>query len=339
MAQPKQSKEAYFFVHPECLYLLSGLVVIFIGFVYFEFKAKRLNEQQISPSYLNSNTLKITVLRIFLMFVAFTGLILALAKPILGMEKVRGFGSTKELVICIDVSNSMNCQDIEETSRLNIAKRTVNALLEKVKGDKVALCIFAGDAMPQVTLSSDLQNLRVILEDLNSDYLSNQGTNVIEALETSVKMFSKTEPSRAILLITDGENHNAPQSEVFEFIKQNNINTCILGIGTKKGGPIPVNSNHIELGYKKQENGQNVISQLNLNFIQDLANKCSGVAITSDQSYPDIDAILTEINQQKKNNSRNLNFQAKHSIYYYFVFLSFMAFIVWVFIHQPRLNE
>lgn len=273
------------------------------------------------------------------MFVGFTGLVLALAKPIIGMEKVRGFGSTKELVICIDVSNSMNCQDIEETSRLDIAKRTVNAILDKLKGDKVALCIFAGDAMPQVTLNSDLQTLRVILEDLNSTYLSNQGTNVIEALETSVRMFSKTEPSRSIILITDGENHNAPKSEVFEFIKQNHIKTCIFGIGTKRGGPIPVNPQYRGLGYKKQSNGQNVISRLNLNFIQDLADKCAGTAIVSDQAYPDIEAILTEINHQKKINSRNLDFQIKNSIYYYFVFLSLMAFVIWIFLNQWKSNE
>lgn len=331
-----KNNKSFFFAHPEYFQFFWGIIPIYFAFVYNQLNNRKIVAQFASHSHEKGFSSFYYILKFILINISITGIILALAQPVFGKKKVGGYTKSMEMVVCLDVSNSMNTRDIDNTSRLDISKRALNALIDQLSGEKIGLCLFAGDAIVQLPLTSDYNTARLFIDDVQSSYLSQQGTNAVAALECAGNMFSKEEPSKVIFLLTDGENHEAPESEIFEFIRSNHIQLCALGIGTESGGPIPEDPNYPESGFKRDEYGSTVISKMNPGFIRSLADKANGSALITSEAYPDIVSILTEINRMKRTKSRNLNFEVSSSVYEYPVFVSFISMLIWIILFRRR---
>jgi Ca-activated chloride channel family protein len=241
-----------------------------------------------------------SILRFFMLRTAFVFLIFALAQPIFGRKKVKGTMKSMELVVCLDVSNSMNTCDIESTSRLEVAKRSLNALIGTLAGEKIGLCLFAGNSYVQLPLTTDYSAAKLFIEDVNTNAVSRQGTNIPDALSTAISMFTKEKLTKAILVVTDGENHEEENASVYEDIIENEIQVCALGIGTELGGPIPEDPFNPQNGFRKDAFGQNVVSRMNPAFVKQIASKTNGYAMITSEPYPDLQTILTQINQMKR---------------------------------------
>lgn len=242
-------------------------------------------------------------------------LILALANPLLGKMKQNTKADNLELVICLDISNSMNAKDIENTSRLEIAKRALSQLVNQLKGERIGMCVFAGTAFVQLPLTNDYHAAKLFVQEIETDMISAQGTNISSALTTANKMFTKLKTSKGILLVTDGEDHEGLNDSIIEVLKQNKIEISVVGIGTEKGAPLLIDVKKPGLGYKKSDQGEVIISRLNSAFIKDLANKLNGSASVTTSAFPNMNEVLTEINQMKQGNSRNLEIKIKESWY------------------------
>ncbi len=242
-------------------------------------------------------------------------LILALANPLLGKMKQNTKADNLELVICLDISNSMNAKDIENTSRLEIAKRALSQLVNQLKGERIGMCVFAGTAFVQLPLTNDYHAAKLFVQEIETDMISAQGTNISSALTTANKMFTKLKTSKGILLVTDGEDHEGLNDSIIEVLKQNKIEISVVGIGTEKGAPLLIDVKKPGLGYKKSDQGEVIISRLNSAFIKDLANKLNGSASVTTSAFPNMNEVLTEINQMKQGNSRNLEIEIKESWY------------------------
>lgn len=272
-------------------------------------------------------------LRFFFFRNAFALLIFAMAQPVYQAKKVAGTIESMELVICLDVSNSMNTKDIDpELTRLDVAKRALSELVNNLHGEKIGICVFAGSAYVQLPLTTDYFAAKMFVNDIETDMISSQGTNIAEAIHTSRLMFSKEKTSKAIILVTDGENHEEDPTAELKSLKTDGIELSILGIGTLQGGLVPINPDRPELGYKTGATGQKVISKINPDLIRSLASKSGGSATISSDPFPDIYELLTQINHLKRTKVRDLEFEVKENHYQIPLFAAlifWLLFLLW----------
>ncbi len=258
-------------------------------------------------------------------------LIISMAQPAFGSKKVAGTTQTMELVICLDVSNSMNTRDIDsEISRLGIAKRAINELINKLGGEKIGISIFANDAYTQLPLTLDYYAAKMYVNDIETNMISSQGTNIKNALENSLSMFSENEKmTKAVILVTDGENHDEDPTKILEEYKEKGVQLAVLGIGTKKGGLVPEDPAFPERGYKRSALGTTVQSKLNPKFITDIAAKGGGIALISEESFPDLRKLLKEITQMKRIRTEGKDFEVKEQRYQIPLALAIISFVLY----------
>ncbi len=307
--------EELVFRKPYVLILLLGILPIHLSYLK---KAQRIgNEMSGKRSSMirsNSSFLKLISHMFFTRVIAFS--ILALAQPSIGKEKVAGTIKSLELVVCLDVSNSMNVKDMDGSeSRITASKRAMTDLINHLSGEKIGVCVFAGVSFVQLPLTSDYEAAKLFIEEVSTDLIPQQGTNISSALSTAEKMFSPVEGGKAVLLITDGEDHDGSALESVRSLKDNKIEVHVLGIGSEKGGPLLADPLRPELGYRKDKNGQLLISKVDPKLIQDLATTANGSYMLSASGYPSIKQLLTEINQIQRTNLRDLAFETRSNNY------------------------
>ncbi len=273
------------------------------------------------PIHPNRSLLHFLLFRSFLVF-----LVLAMAQPSMGTKRERSRTKTLELVVCLDVSNSMNTKDMRGgSSRLVSAKRALNQLVNQFTGEKVGVCVFAGGAYVQLPMTSDYSAAKLFIDEIETSMFSNQGTNIKAALQTANTMFTKSKTSKGILLITDGENHEDDPSTIIDSIRDKNIEMAILGIGSTNGGPVPTDPLRPELGYKRNGRGQLVVSRMNPNLIRELASKSKGTAALSSEGFPDLKPILTQINRMKRSKGQEQEFDVAKNQYQIPLFASLIC--------------
>jgi len=263
---------------------------------------------------------------------AFVFLVFALARPAFGTKKTTSMTSNMEIIISLDVSNSMNVCDIEpDISRLDIAKRSINALINQLGGEKIGISIFAHEAYSFLPLTSDYQGAKLFVEDIQTYLVYSQGTNVKKALKHAYSMFS-TDKNRekTVILITDGGNHEENPSKIFEKYKQNNIQLVVLGIGTLRGGLIPLDPFDKQKGYKKDTNGVLVHSKLNISFIRHIARMGEGIMMISNTKYPDLRGLLTNIKRTERHIKEDIEVEIQNEWYQIPLYVSVFCWIVWI---------
>jgi Ca-activated chloride channel family protein len=242
---------------------------------------------------------KLFFFRNFIFFIT-----LALMQPVFGKSKVTTNSKNVELIVALDISNSMNVKDISLESRLTIAKRSLVQLINTLRGERIGICVFAGKAYVQLPLTADYIAAKMYVNEIETSMLSQQGTNIGEALGVSSQMFSKAKVGKQILLVTDGENLDGNLEENVQYIRENDIQVAVLGIGTKNGGYIPNNPFKPEFGYKIMEDGKKVISKINPKLIEDIAQKTAGFAAITSSSFPNLEKIIKHIRAIKSENSK-----------------------------------
>ena len=322
-------------LHPAYLLVLL-LIPLFFGIEwgFMRWKNKKINalgsiqtqaillpEIQVQPLFW-----KYFWLRNTLFFMAF-----ALAQPIFGAGKVTSTGRNAEILIALDISNSMNVRDINPTeSRLSIAKRSLIQLINSLRGEKIGICVFAGNAYVQLPLTGDYDAAKMYVNEIETDMVSQQGTNIGEALLNSARMYSKAKNAKLLLLVTDGENHEGGIDESLKILKDNQVQLAILGLGTKQGGYVPNDPYKPEFGYKILENGKKVVSKLNPKMLAEIAKKANGFAITSASSFPDLENIVNQIRNLKTGESEVSDVEVKQNWYQIPLFLGIVCLLFYL---------
>lgn len=220
-----------------------------------------------------------------------------LARPQFGsrLETVKRQGV--EVVIALDISNSMLAQDIQP-NRLEKAKRLVSQLVDRMEDDKVGLIVFAGDAFTQLPITADYISAKMFLESISPSMINRQGTAIGDALNLALKSFTSQENvGKTIILITDGENHEAGVDEAMEQACDKGIQVNVLGIGSIEGSPIPADEGN---DYRRDEDGQIVITRLNEDMCKQLAQQGNGVYVHVDNTNTAQRAIQDAIDKLAK---------------------------------------
>lgn len=341
-----KGSEVLLYKHPERFLWLGLLLPSLFAMLLFVKKtnerAEKLNVR-VRAAYLRPVSSGFTLFKIIMFrnFIVF--MVIAFAQPVFGKMKSSATVEDLELVICLDVSNSMNTKDIsKEFSRLEIAKRAMIQLVNNLKGERIGICLFANSAYVQLPITKDYGAAKLFIHDIETDLIDAQGTNIEQALEVSKEMFSKARNAKGIIMVTDGENHEENPDKILKEIKESKVQLSVLGIGTEKGGLVPKNPRRPDLGYKTTATGRSVVSKLNPKFIQSIAAKADGKASISSDEFPDLSALLTQINRMKRTKIDNFEFNInteRYQIPLVFALLSWLIYLLWSKNLSNRLNR
>ncbi|MGJ8661603.1 MAG: VWA domain-containing protein, partial [Bacteroidota bacterium] len=248
---------------------------------------------------------------------AFLFLTIALAQPLFGSKKAMSLEKNSEVVLALDISNSMNTKDIDkDLSRLEIAKRATIQLINGLKGERLGVLIFAGNAFVQLPITKDYNSAKIFVNEIETKMISNQGTNFDIAIQKASEMFSEGNAGKCILMVTDGENHEKVPDETLSELPKKNIFLAVVGLGTKNGGLVPKDPDRPYAGYKTNTQGQPVLSKMDQQLIKKIAKKAKGIAVISDNPFPNLSELLTEINGLNKGNLRDLDLDIKEAYYH-----------------------
>lgn len=339
---PMDGENDFFFQKP---IFLTGIPFLFLSYLAFlwllHWKNKHL-EQVANPRILTYLYQREKSGKLLLLFIAFRNtlffLLVALSQPIYGSQTVRNNQLQGEAVLVLDISNSMNTRDLDSVqSRLEIAKRSMQQFINQTSASRVGVVVFAGSSYVQLALTSDFEAAKMFITEIQTDLISQQGTNIRSALETASTLFTKGMINKHLLLITDGENHEGKLNDIILKIKEEKIQLGIIGIGTETGGLIPNDIRKPYLGYKVDERGEHVISQLNPQLIRALAKESKGISIVANNAFPDIQPILDQFQMEKQVQKSTNSLQVKRSFYSVFVLIALAHFIVYVLVRsQPN---
>ena len=238
-------------------------------------------------------------IRFGLLMLVVAALVLTIARPLYGTKQQTETANGIEAVVMVDVSNSMLANDVQP-SRLDRAKLLVTNMVDKMKNDKVALGVFAGEAYPQLPITSDYAAAKTFIDALSAGMVTMQGTDT-----------QNKDVGKAIILITDGENHEGGAEEAAKAAAKAGINVYVIGVGTTQGSEIPTAN-----GPLTDANGQVVHTALNEQMCRDIAQAGKGLYLHLDQSNSAQDELQTQLKQLKQSSTttsytaRNEQFQA-----------------------------
>ena len=291
--------------HIEYLNLLFTIPFLILGLImYNKWRRKALSmfgEEKIIKKLIPSYSDKKVKIKNVLIILIFILIIIGIANPQIGtkMEEVKREGV--DLMISIDLSNSMMAEDIKP-NRLERAKQAISKLIDQLEGDRIGLIVFAGEAYVQLPITTDYSAAKLFLSTVNTGIVPTQGTEIGKAINLSIQSFDMDNgQNKAIIIITDGESHDEKAIESASKANELGIIVHTLGMGLTKGGPIPIyNQYGTQIGYRKDKEGNTVVSKLNENLLIQIANEGKGTYVRANNSQAGLSKLFTEINKMEK---------------------------------------
>lgn len=289
------------FEHPDFLYLLFLLPALVAFYVYARIARRKAMRKYGNPTLLAELMPEVSPkrqhLKFWLLFGAITMVIFIMAGPQFGskLETVKRQGV--EIMVCLDVSNSMLAEDVSP-NRLDKAKQMLSRLTDGFMNDKVGLIVFAGDAFTQLPITSDYISAKMFLSSINPSMVSTQGTAIGAAINLAARSFTPSETTdKTIILITDGENHEDDAIGAAKAAAEKGIRVNIVGMGDPKGSPIPIQGSN---NYMKDKDGNVVITKLNEQMGQEIAAAGNGMYVRADNTNSALKALQKEIEKMNK---------------------------------------
>ena len=289
------------FEEPTYLYLLLLLPFLAAFYLYSNYRRRKAIRKFGDPVLMAQLMPDVSKYRpdvkFWLVFAAIGLFAVLLARPQFGskLETVKRQGV--EVMIALDISNSMLAQDVQP-SRLEKAKRLVAQLVDKMENDKVGMIVFAGDAFTQLPITSDYISAKMFLESINPSLISKQGTAIGAAINLATRSFTPQEGvGSAVIVITDGENHEGGAVEAAKAAAEKGIQVSVLGVGMPDGAPIPVEGTN---DFRRDRDGNVVVTRLNEQMCQEIAQAGDGIYVRVDTSNAAQKVIAQEINKMAK---------------------------------------
>lgn len=295
--------EMFRFAHIDYLYTLAIIPILIILFWITRRSRRKALERfghedavnQLMPNVSNSRP----VLKFIIWLMAISSLIVGLAQPQFGSKLKKEKRKGVELIICLDVSNSMLAEDIQP-NRLERAKRAISQLVDRLDNDKIGLIVFAGDAYTQLPITTDYSSAKLFLSAVNTNIVPQQGTAIGAAINLAASSFSpQFKGNKAIIVITDGENHEDDAVGAAEAAAKQGIITYTIGMGLPQGGPIPIYKNG-QKDYIKDKSGNVVVTKLNEEMLQQIAAAGNGIYVRANNAQVGLNTLFNEINKMQE---------------------------------------
>ncbi|MBX3165070.1 MAG: VWA domain-containing protein [Bacteroidetes bacterium] len=330
------------FEHSEYFYAFLAIPIMLLlvlwYFVSRRKKLKRLGDETLVKELIPYSSRRKRILKVVLFVLGFSSLILALCNLQTGSKLTEVKREGADIIVCLDVSNSMLAQDLSP-NRLTRAKYALEKMINMLEGDRLGLVIFAGEAYVQLPITTDYNAAKMFLSSINTNMLPVQGTNVEAAIEKASESFGSDEgKNRAIILITDGEDHSQEAIEAAEKAGRKNIMINTIGIGSENGVPIPLIENGIVKGYRKDREGQTVVTKLNSDLLKTIASKANGVYVQASQADLGLNAVLDKIGELDKAQLESKMYSDYEDQFQWFLGLALILFFI-EFLISERASE
>lgn len=316
------------FESPAYLWLLWSIPVLaIIRFVCYKLRRKKLLRfgEMSLVNRLMPNVSKIRPsVKFWLSVAALALMIVMLARPQMGSKISHEERNGIETIIAMDISNSMLAEDVVP-SRLQKSKMLVENLVDHFTNDKIGLVVFAGDAFVQLPITTDYVSAKMFLQDINPSLIQTQGTDIARAISLSMNSFTQQKGlGKAIILITDGEDHEGVALEAAKEAKKKGINVFILGVGSSNGAPIPLGNGD----YMRDNAGNTVMTALNEQMCRDVAKAGSGTYIHVDNTSDAQEKLNDELSRLQKGETDNVVYSEYNEQFQAFALLALILLII-----------
>lgn len=318
--------------NPELLYLLFIVPLIILAFlIYIKWKKKAIAQfgdlillKQLMPLY-SPNRI---IFKNILIWTSLAALIFALINPQIGSKTKKVKRKGADIIIALDISNSMLAEDIAP-SRLENAKRAINNLLNKLDNDRIGLIVFAGKAFVQLPITQDYDAALMFINTVNTNLIKAQGTAIGAAINLASMSFPKDNmKNKAIVVISDGENHEDDALEAAKTATSQGITIHTIGIGSPNGAPVPIYERGVMLGYRKDKEGNTVMSKLNEEMLADIAKQGNGVYVKANYHDFGLYTIYNELEKLEKKETESTIYSDYDDRFYIFLWISLILLII-----------
>lgn len=325
------------FAQPQYLYLLALLpLAILIYLVYRRARTRRLarfGQIEIIGQLMPEASPRRIRNKFVILSLALTVMVAALAQPQFGSKLQEVKRNGVEIMLAIDVSNSMMAEDFAP-NRLERTKNAVSRLIEQLGKDRIGMVVFAGEAYVQLPITSDYISAKSFISGLSNTMVPVQGTSISKAIELAARSFSEqSHKSRSIILITDGESHDDDPIATAQLAKDNGIIINTIGIGTPEGAPITINGEIM-----KDDQGNIVVSRLDEEKLQQIAVLTGGSYIRASEQSVGLDEILKQIGQMEKKEFASMAF-SEYNDQFHYLLAAALALLLIEFVMIDRKNR
>jgi len=292
---------------------------------------KKFGQQEILQHLMPYSSKGRPVLKFVILMLALAFIIGGTARPQFGSKLKTVKREGIELMIALDVSNSMMAEDIQP-NRLERAKRAISRLIDRLKDDKIGLIVFAGDAYTQLPITSDYNSAKLFLNSVNTQIVPKQGTAIGAAIDLARKSFTPNgEANKAIVIITDGENHEDDAIASAKAAVDEGIVVHTIGMGLPSGSPIPVLKNG-QTDYLKDRDGKVVVTKLNEQMLEQISAAGQGIYVRANNAQIGLNALFDEMNKMEKQEMETRTYSEYDDQFQYFfaigLFLLLLEFVI-----------
>ena len=320
------------FAHPEYLYALVALpaiLILFLLMVAWKKRARRkLGEQILIERLSEGHSRSKPVLKLIITLTALALIIIACANPQIGtrLEEVKREGV--DIIIALDVSNSMKAEDIKP-NRLERSKQAISRLLDGLENDRIGMIVFAGQAYVQLPITYDYAAAKLFLQSIETDIIPTQGTCIGCAIDLAETSFTGNDNKhKALIIITDGENHEEDAVESAKKANEKGIIIHTIGMGSVDGAPIPIFRNGIQVDFQKDNEGKTVITKLESLTLERIAAEGKGIFIQASNSDDGLASIFSQINKMEKKSFGTKQFTGFEDRFQYFLAAGLLLLLI-----------
>ena len=329
------------FANPEYLYVLYAVPALAALFWYLIIRGNKLlgsfAQKKLQNIIMPNFSRPKTILKYAILLLAITLLIISAADPQIGtsMQEVKQTGI--DVYICLDVSLSMKAEDIKP-NRLEKAKYQISSLIKKLRGDRIGLAIFAGEAYVQFPLTTDYSAAGLFLNAVDFNSVPQPGTAIAAAIDLAVKSFDyRTSTQKVIVLITDGEDHEGDIDKSISDAVAKNIKIYCIGLGSLQGSPIPVNNGQGQaVDFKKDNEGNIVITKLDEGILQHIASQGNGRYFRGSNYEDNLDKIYTDLSSLQKAEFGVKKITEYEDRFYYFLAPAIILLLIEFFLSERK---
>lgn len=269
--------------------------------------------------------------KMVLFSMAFLFFVIGLSRPLMGAKLAERETRGAEIMICLDVSNSMLAQDYSP-DRLSRAKLAISRLTDKLQGDRIGLIIFAGTSFVQLPITADYVSAKMFLNTINTESVPIQGTAIGDAIMTAAKSFSvQSEKSRVIIVITDGENHEDDAVDAAKQVAELGVKVYTIGVGSLRGQPIPYKGELM-----KDKDGNIVVTRLDEGTLKQIAAAGNGAYVHAGNEEFGLNPIIDEIRRLEDEKFQSVVFEDYDEQYMYFFAVALLLFVIEMLVGERR---
>lgn len=315
------------FAQAQYLLLLLLIPLFFLSYILMRYfrkrRLRRFGDEALVRELMPSASSSKGWVRLSLFALAFFFFVIGLSRPQIGAKlkerKIKGV----EIMIALDVSNSMMAEDYSP-NRLERAKLAISRLVDKLREDRIGLVVFAGTSFVQLPVTTDYASAKMFLSSINTESIPIQGTAIGDAINTCIRSFSnQSEKSRAIILITDGENHEDDPVSAAKQAAEMGIRVFTIGVGSPEGKPIPLKGELI-----KDKDGNIVVSRLDETVLKEVASAGNGVYVRAGMSEFGLNPVVQDIRKMDEEMFNSVVFEEFDEQYMYFFAIALFFLVI-----------